>query len=199
MGDSRVQTYNGTQDFSIWKVKMQAVLTKEKCWRAVTETWGAATSDERKKELQEQAHAEIMMRLSDDIIRQFVSITNPKTVWDKLDEIFLSKSLPSKITLLCRLFNFKMNQSWSIQEILDVFLKLTQDLARYEETIKETFQAVIILNAMPPQFENLKDVIQYGRDEITLSKILEAITQKNETLIVFKTKTAPKADVKTEP
>ncbi|CAM8990906.1 unnamed protein product [Rhodiola kirilowii] len=199
MGDSRIQIYDGTQDYSIWKVKMQALLTRERCWKAITQEWSSPTSDEKKKEMQEQAHAEIMMKLSDDIIRQVVGIPNPKTLWDKLDEIFLSKSLPSKISLLCRLFNFKMNQSWSIQENLDVFLKLTQDLARCEETIKETFQVVILLNALPSQFDNLKDVIQYGRDEITLTKILEAIIQKNETLRVFKTKSPPKADVKSEP
>ncbi|CAM8942693.1 unnamed protein product [Rhodiola kirilowii] len=199
MGDSRIQTFDGTQDYSIWKVKLQALLTREKCWKAVTQEWASPTSDEKKKEMQEQAHAEIMMKLSNDIIMQVVSITDPKLLWDKLDEIFLSKSLPSKISLLCRLFNFKMNQSWSIPENLDIFLKLTQDLARCEEPIKETFKVVILLNALPSQFDNLKDVIQYGRDEITLTKIIEAITQKNETLRVFKTKTAPKVDGKTEP
>ncbi|KAL9668896.1 hypothetical protein QQ045_006437 [Rhodiola kirilowii] len=69
MSDSTsLKLFYGTTDFSIWKVKMNALLTKEKCIMAVTEESPAGTSAERKKELQDQAYAEIMMRLSNDII-----------------------------------------------------------------------------------------------------------------------------------
>ncbi|CAM8994640.1 unnamed protein product [Rhodiola kirilowii] len=75
---------------------------------------------------------------------------------------------------------------------------MTQDLTRCKETIEDTHKAVILLNSLPPQFDIVKDVIQYGRDEITTTKIIDAIVQKNESLKVFKTKGANRNDHKSE-
>ncbi|CAN0888943.1 hypothetical protein LINGRAHAP2_LOCUS15981 [Linum grandiflorum] len=67
---ARLKPLDGSSDFSIWKIKMKAILTKEKCYVAVTESWAEDTSDLRKEELREQAISEIMIRLADDVIRQ---------------------------------------------------------------------------------------------------------------------------------
>ncbi|CAN1135024.1 hypothetical protein LINPERPRIM_LOCUS15765 [Linum perenne] len=66
----RMKPFDGSTDFAMWKIKMKAVLIKEKCWAAVSQNWPADTSDLRKQELQEIAHSEIMIRLADDVVRQ---------------------------------------------------------------------------------------------------------------------------------
>ncbi|CAM8894353.1 unnamed protein product [Rhodiola kirilowii] len=91
-----------------------------------------------------------------------------------------------------------MDVSLSIQENLDSFLKITQELDRCEDTIKEEHQAVILLSALPHQFDNLIDVIQFGREGLTLTKITEVITQKNESLRVLKYRNGSKTEAKNE-
>ncbi|CAM8944985.1 unnamed protein product [Rhodiola kirilowii] len=183
MADSvHLKPYDGTTDFSLWRAKMKAILIKEKCYRAVTQEWLDPTSAEKRKEISDIAHSEIMIRLSDEVLRQVVNISEPKELWDTIESIYLTKSLPSRISLLSSLFNFRMNTSLSIQENLDTFLKMTHDLSSCKDKIEETHKAVILLNSLPPQFDIVKDVIQYGRDEITLAKITEVIVQKNESL-----------------
>lgn len=54
-------------------------------------------------------------------------------------------------------------------------MKLAQELAICDETIKETHHAVIILNSLPQEFDILKDVIAYARDDITYKKNAELI------------------------
>ncbi|CAM8954966.1 unnamed protein product [Rhodiola kirilowii] len=199
MADSvHLKPYDGTTDFSLWKAKMKAILIKEKCYRAITQEWLDPTSAAKKEEICDIAHSEIMIRLSDEVLRQVVNIFDPKELWDTLESIYLTKSLPSRISLLSSLFNFRMNTSLSIQENLDTFLKMTQDLSRCKDKIEETHKAVILLNSLPPQFDIVKDVIQYGRDEITLTNITEVIVQKNENLKVFKTKGTNRNDHKSE-
>ncbi|CAM8920600.1 unnamed protein product [Rhodiola kirilowii] len=195
---AKLRPFDGNIDFSMWKLKMKAVLIKEKCWKAIEDKWHVPTSDDAKKELRDLAHSEIMIRLTDNVARQFMTIDNPKDLWKKLEEKYISTSLPNRITLLSRLFNFKMDVNMSIQENLDIFLKLTQDLDRCKDTIKEEHLAVIILNSLPQQFDIVKDVIQYGRDELTLTKITEFVIQKNESLKVFKTKFGSKSESKNE-
>ncbi|KAL9679222.1 hypothetical protein QQ045_017078 [Rhodiola kirilowii] len=68
----RLKPYNGITDFSLWRVKMKNILIREKCYKAVTGQWLDPTSEERKQELKELAHSEIMVRLADDVLRQVV-------------------------------------------------------------------------------------------------------------------------------
>ncbi|CAM8956547.1 unnamed protein product [Rhodiola kirilowii] len=194
----RVTPFDGTSDFTMWKAKMKAILIKEKCWDAVAEDWQEGATKRYKRKLRDLAHSEIILRLSDDVARQVVSHTNPKNLWDALESIFLAKSLPNRISLLVRLFTFKMDTSITLQENLDLFLKVTQELKRCDDEIKPTHQAVILLNSLPPQFENLKDVIQHARDDMTMTKIMSALVQKNDSLKVFKTKHQTKGEPKSE-
>ncbi|CAM8956457.1 unnamed protein product [Rhodiola kirilowii] len=194
----KLRSYDGNTDFSMWKLKMKAILIKEKCYRAIEDTWVANTTDDVKNEIRDLAHSEIMIRLTDDVARQFMTVDNPKVLWEKLEEKYLSKSLPDRISLLSRLFTFKMDVRMTIQENLDIFLRSTQDLDRCKDTIKEEHLAVIILNSLPHQFDIVKDVIQYGRDELTLTKITEMVIQKNETFKVFKTRFGSKTETKNE-
>ncbi|KAL9670347.1 hypothetical protein QQ045_007898 [Rhodiola kirilowii] len=72
-----LKPYDGTTNFSLWRAKMKAILIKEKCYRAVTEEWLDPTSAEKKKEISDIAHSEIMIRLSDEGLRQVVNISEP--------------------------------------------------------------------------------------------------------------------------
>ncbi|CAM8947710.1 unnamed protein product [Rhodiola kirilowii] len=195
---SKLRSYDGNTDFSMWKLKMKAILIKEKCYRAIEDVWIANTTDEDKKEIRDLAHSEIIMRLNDNVARQVMTITDPKLLWERLEEKYLSTSLPNRISLLGRLFTFKMDIHLTIPENLDIFLRITQDLDRCKDTIKEEHLAVIILHSLPNQFDIVKDVIQYGRDELTLTKITVMILQKNESLKVFKTRGGPKTEAKNE-
>ncbi|CAM8886302.1 unnamed protein product [Rhodiola kirilowii] len=198
MSDIRLKPFDGQMDFAMWIMRMKGILIKEKCWRAVSEDWLCPTSDQAKKDLKEIALSEIMMRLTDDVARQVMKITDPKVLWDTLKATYQTKSLPNRIFLLKKMFTFKMDVSLSIQENLDSFFKLTQELERCEDAIKEEHQAVILLSALPHQFDSLIDVIQFGREDLTLTKITEFITQKNESLRVFKSRNGSKTEAKTE-
>lgn len=153
---------------------------------------------EERTEMDEQAHSEMMMRLADDVARQVVSITDAKSLWKALEDLFMTKSLPSRISLLCRLFTFKMDVNMTLNDNLDKFLRMTQELERCDDKIKETHQAVLLLNSLPAQFDILKDVIQFSNDNLTKTKIIEAIIQKNDVLKVFKAKTDAHNVVKTD-
>ena len=178
MGENtvRIKPFDGSTDFSMWQLKMRAILTKKKCLKAITEEWADETSEATKKELQEQAHAEIIIRLADEVARQVVTISKPKDLWDALTAKYMTKSLPSTITLLSALFNFKMNTSVTLEDNLDKFLRLTQDLERCGDSIKDKHQATILLNALPAQFDTFKDVIQFSRDDLTKDKVTESIS-----------------------
>lgn len=65
---------------------------------------------------------------------------------------------------------------------------MTHELERCNDKIADTHQAVILLNSLPSQFDNFKDVIQFGNEDLTKKKIIESLIQKNEVMKVFKNK-----------
>jgi hypothetical protein len=86
MGDCyRIKPYDGQSDFAMWKVKMQVILTKERLYHAITDVWDVDVTTAEKKEVQSLAHAEIMLRLTDEVARQVVNHTEPKPLWDALE------------------------------------------------------------------------------------------------------------------
>ncbi|CAN0846660.1 hypothetical protein LINGRAHAP2_LOCUS4550, partial [Linum grandiflorum] len=54
----RLKSFERSSNFAIWKIKMKAILVKEKGWVAVIENWPASTSDLRKEEIQKIAQSE---------------------------------------------------------------------------------------------------------------------------------------------
>lgn len=169
---------------------MKAILNKEKCWEAVDEVYAEGTTDAEKKSMVLLAHSEIMLRLSNDVAQHVLDFDTAKNLWHGLKDLYQVKTLPSKINLLCRLFNFKMDINLSLQDNLDKFLRIMQDLDRCcdKDKVVDSHQTVILLNSLPSQFENFKDIIQFRGEELTKKAIIEAITQKNKTMKVFKSK-----------
>ena len=64
-----------------------------------------------------------------------------------------------------------MDTTCSLKDNLDRFLRLTRELERSNEKIKD--QAIILLNSLPRQFDHFKDVIEY------INRIDEIIQRKN--------------------
>ncbi|KAL9680326.1 hypothetical protein QQ045_018204 [Rhodiola kirilowii] len=84
----KIKAFDGNMDFSIWKVKMKAILIREKCYEAVSEEWPSGMEENAKKKLSELAFLEIIIRLTDDVARQVYTCTSAKKLWDTLDDIY---------------------------------------------------------------------------------------------------------------
>ena len=59
----RIKPFDGTSDFAMWQLKMKAILIKEKCWAAVEEKYAESLDEAGKKEMDQIAHSEIIIRL----------------------------------------------------------------------------------------------------------------------------------------
>lgn len=144
---------------------MEAILVTEIFFEALSEDWPSGTTDATKKDIQDLAYWEIILRLSDGVLRRVVNHTKPKPLWDALENIYSSKSMPSRINLLSKLYGFRMDLWLFVEENLDMFLKLTHGLASRGEPFRKFHQAVILFKSLPAQFDSIKKVMQYGWDE----------------------------------
>lgn len=75
------------------------------------------------------------MNLSNSVLGQVIDQDTAFKMWTKLNELYESKDLPSKMFLRERFFTFKMNQSKTLAENLDEFKNITAGLETQGENI----------------------------------------------------------------
>lgn len=101
-----------------------------------------------------------------------------KDLWDKLDELYTETSLPSKMFLLAKLFRFKLDLNKDIDENLDVFTKLVQDIKLAGDKHIDDYTPFVLLNSFPDSYSDVKSAIKYGRDSVTLETIVYCLKLK---------------------
>ncbi|TXG56626.1 hypothetical protein EZV62_017939 [Acer yangbiense] len=176
-----VEKFTGENDFGLWKMKMKAMLVKEGLDIALDGEEKLPTdmkADEKKNWLK-KAYSSLILGLGDKVLREVSKETTATGVWEKLEELYVSKTVPDRIYLKQRLFGFKMLDQRSMTDNMDDFRKIIQDLEGMYVTVDDEDQAVILLNSLPERYKNFVETIKYGRQTFKLSEVQAAITAKD--------------------
>lgn len=65
-------------------------------------------------------------------------------------------------------FIFKIDHLEELDDNLDVFNKLVQNITNCCENVFDEYKTIILLNAIPDVYEEVKNVIKYERETLTL-------------------------------
>ncbi|KAL0733932.1 hypothetical protein Bca4012_010142 [Brassica carinata] len=150
-----VEKFDGKGNFGLWKYKMLCQLEifglgsvlKEKT--PSTDDEGDEEQKEAKPDPKEQdkelrTKNLITMCLSDLILRKVMHEPTALAMWKALEAEYQTKTLPNHIYMKQKYAGFRMEEHKSIEENLDVFLKLVADLASLDIKISEEDQAIQI-------------------------------------------------------
>ncbi|KAH9800568.1 hypothetical protein KPL71_000711 [Citrus sinensis] len=138
-------------DFSLWKMKMRALLVHQGLESALEEDdlgdASSSVSDEKKRQIQNKAHSTLILSLSDSILRE---ISEEKTALGV-----------------------------SIQEHIDSFNKIILDLEGVENVkITDEDKAFFLLSSLPKIYEGFVDTMLYGRTTLTLEDVKASLSSK---------------------
>ncbi|ESQ38591.1 hypothetical protein EUTSA_v10029300mg [Eutrema salsugineum] len=120
---------------------MKKVLLKKKPDKLKKDDWA---------DMQDQAVSTIQLCLSDDITNQVMNITTCMEMWDKLEKMYMSKSLSSKLYLKQKLYGLKMVETGNLIAHVNKFNQIIGHLGRVDVKIED--KAMILLCSLPPQF-----------------------------------------------
>ena len=145
MGSSRfeIDKFDGKGDLSVWKKKMKAVLVQQKCAKAIADPseFPEVMKSSEKQEILENAYTLLILNLADNVLCQVDEEDNALKVWNKLESLYMLKSLSNKIYLKEQLFGFRMDPSKNLEENLNEFKKITVSLANIDEKISDENQS----------------------------------------------------------
>jgi len=179
-----IEKFTGSNDFGLWKVNMREILIQQKCVEALKgeAQMSAHLTLAEKTEMNDKAVSAIILCLGDKVLREVARETIVVSMWNKLDSLYMTKSLAHKQCLKQQLYFYRMVESKSIMEQLTEFNKIIDDLANIDVYLEDEDKVLHLLRALPRSFENFKDAMLYGKEgTITLEEVQVALRTKELT------------------
>ncbi|KAK4386043.1 Retrovirus-related Pol polyprotein from transposon TNT 1-94 [Sesamum angolense] len=157
---------------------MKGILIQQKVFKSIDGKYAENVSDDKKRDNDEYAYSSIILNMSDSVIRKVGKQNTAKELWDKLEELFTETSLPSKLFLLEIFFRYKLDMSKNIEENIDEFTKLVQDIKLTGDKNIDDYTPIVLLNAIPNVYSDVKAAIKYGRDNVSLDTVINGLKSK---------------------
>ncbi|KAL2237841.1 UNVERIFIED_CONTAM: hypothetical protein Sindi_0975800, partial [Sesamum indicum] len=126
----------------------------------------------------EYAYSSIILNLSDSILRKVGKQNSARDLWKELEELYTETSLPSKLFLLEKFFRYKLDLFKDIGENLDDFTKLVQDIKLTGDKNIDGYSPIVLLNAIPDTYSDVKAAIKYDRDSVNLDTVVNRLKNK---------------------
>ncbi|CAI9783174.1 unnamed protein product [Fraxinus pennsylvanica] len=87
--------------------------------------------------------------------------------------------MPNKCYLLSQFYNFRFDPSSDLEENLDRFTKLIEDLANCHEKLFDDQQVVALLNSLSDKYKDIRIALEYGGQDLTFEIITLALKNKD--------------------
>nr|GEW58088.1 sodium/calcium exchanger NCL2-like [Tanacetum cinerariifolium] len=88
----KIEKFNGS-NFSLWMLKMEAILNKDKFIAAIGESSAEVTDNSKWDEMDENAIANLHLALTDEVLSSIEEKKSAKEIWDRFAQLYEAKSL----------------------------------------------------------------------------------------------------------
>lgn len=144
-------------------------------------------------EMDELAYFATILNLSDFVIWKVGKHESAKSLWDKLDELYIKISLPNKLFLVKKISVLNWISIRILIRILKVllsfffkpiFTKLFQDIKLIGYKTIDAYSPIILLNAITDSYSDSKTAIKYRRHNISLDIVVNGLKSKEHDMKV---------------
>ncbi|KAK9675632.1 hypothetical protein RND81_11G020200 [Saponaria officinalis] len=174
----KVDRFTGRNSFSLWQIKMRALLKQQGLWAPLQkkkEGAAAVAVTAEMVSLEEKAHLTIMLCLDDDIITEVAEEETAAGLWAKLESLYMTKSLTNKLLLKQRLFSLRMQEGMPLRDHLDQLNTILLDLRNIDVKVDDEDAALILLVSLPVSYENFVQSFIVGKDTVTLEDVRSSL------------------------
>ena len=110
-------------NFSLWKIKIKAVLRKNNCLAVIGERPMEIT-DDKWNEVNGNTISDLHLALADGVLSSMVEKNTAKEIWDTLTKLYEAKSLHNKIFLKRKLYTLRMAESTIVTDHINTLKTL---------------------------------------------------------------------------
>ncbi|GJU39151.1 retrovirus-related pol polyprotein from transposon TNT 1-94 [Tanacetum coccineum] len=175
MSKFSILMFDGKMDFTVWKMTIEDVLVQQGIDEALEEKQPAEMKDDVWKTMQKKASSTIRLALAPEIKYSVLKEKTPKDIWDKLTNIYASKSLTHRLFLKMELYSLKLEEGSNLHDHINSFNQLVCQLANVDDAIKDEEQALLMLSSLPKSYKPFVQTMLTGRTTLTFEDVLKAL------------------------
>ncbi|KAL5805264.1 hypothetical protein ACOSQ3_032064 [Xanthoceras sorbifolium] len=150
----KIEKFDGS-NFSLWKMKMRAMLVKDNCLAAIGDRPKEITDDSKWDEMEGNAVANLHLALADGVLSSIAEKKTSKEIWETLTKLYEAKSLHNKIFLKRRLYTLRMAESSTMTDHINTLNTLFSQLTVLGHKIEENERAELLLQSLPDSYDQL--------------------------------------------
>jgi hypothetical protein len=145
-GKFRVDKFNG-QNYQLWKMQMEDYLYQKDLFLPLSgvEKKAAAMNDEEWEILDRKALGMTRLSLAASVAFNISKEKTTKGLMDVLAKLYEKPSASNKVFLMKRLFNMKMSEGGSVEDHLNEFNTVTNQLSSVKVNFDDEVRALLIL------------------------------------------------------
>lgn len=153
-------------------IKMKALMVHQGISAAISKDEIAKIEDKKiLSNIQAKAHSSLILSLGDEVIREVSDEAKNIGIWEKLDSIYMKKSLTNRLYLKKKLYTLQMEESKELKKHLDDYNRIILDLNVAGVKLDEEDQDIILLSSLPRVYEHFVDTTLYGKQTLTVTEI----------------------------
>ncbi|KAL5751221.1 hypothetical protein ACOSP7_025824 [Xanthoceras sorbifolium] len=182
----KIEKFDGS-NFSLWKMKMRAILVKDNCLAVIGDRPKEITDDSKWDEMDGNAVANLHLALADGVLSSIVEKKTAKEIWETLTKLYKAKSLHNKIFLKRRLYTLRMAKSSTMTNHINTLNTIFSQLTVLGHKIEENERAELLLQSIPDTYDQLiinltnNILVEYlVFDDITAAVLEEENRRKNK-------------------
>ena len=132
------------------------------------------------QELDEKALTAIQFCLAHEALDEFSS-EKTSSLWERLQDHYLKKSLTNRLILKERLFLLRMHEGTHIKSHIAEFSFIINDLDKIEVKIENKNQALLLLCSLPSSYKSFREAIMYGgKSIIKINEVKDHLLNKDK-------------------
>ncbi|GJY58466.1 hypothetical protein Tco_0458358 [Tanacetum coccineum] len=175
MSKFSILMFDGKMDFTVWKMTIEDVLVQQGIDEALEEKQPNEIKDDVWKTMQKKASSTIRLALAPEIKYSVLKEKTPNDIWDKLMNIYASKSLTHILFLKMELYSLKLEEGSNLHDHINSFNQLVYQLTNVDDAIKDEEQALLMLSSLPKSYKPFMQTMLTGRTALTFEDVLKAV------------------------
>jgi hypothetical protein len=127
-------------------------------------------TDPEWSDIDQQAISTIEMYITDDVLNHVILVISAKDMWEKLEAIYLGKSLSNKLFLKKKLFKLEMKEGKDVMKHINTFNALINDLNVIDVQVSEEDRALLLLASFLDSYEHFVTMLMFGKTTLKFNE-----------------------------
>ena len=154
-----IEKFDRSVNFGLWQVKMKAILIQNGVHKALdgVEKKPEGISEARWEEMDAKALSAIQLCLSNEVLREVVKEETSKGIWEKLESLYMEKSVTDRLLLKSRLYDLRLQEGRPMKSHLDEFYSIIIDLQNIDVKVDDEDLPILLLVSLPHSYKHFRE------------------------------------------